>query len=115
VNGTGTTPNLPNSGCGAVTAAGSGISRAKLAAHPVILRGRVGGERMQPDFRRPRRTLKNLFQECGIPPWERDRLPLLCSGPRLVWVPGIGIDCVYQAAPRESSLTPFWLPGRAKE
>jgi tRNA(Ile)-lysidine synthetase-like protein len=38
---------------------------------------RRGGERLQPDVCRPRRTLRNLLQETGIPPWERDRLLLL--------------------------------------
>ena len=52
------------------------------------MRLRAGGERLQPDARRPRRTLKNLFQEAGVPPWERDRLPLLFCGDDLVWVPG---------------------------
>jgi tRNA(Ile)-lysidine synthase len=92
---------------------GTGISLAKLAAHPVAIRGRGGGERLQPDCRRPRRTLKNLFQENGIPPWERAGLPLLFCGSRLVWVPGVGIDCEYRAAPHEPSVRPAWEPRAA--
>ena len=43
---------------------------------------RCGGARLQPDCRRPRRSLKNLLQEAGIPPWQRDGLPLLfCEHP----------------------------------
>ena len=53
---------------------------------------RAGGERLQPDARRPRRTLKNLFQEAGVPAWERERLPLLYRGDALVWAPGLGVD-----------------------
>ena len=44
---------------------------------------RSGGERLQLHPRRPRRTLKNLFQEAGVPPWERERLPLLYCGDAL--------------------------------
>src|SRR2546430_8025036 len=47
---------------------------------------------------RPRRTLKNLFQEAGVPPWERERMPLLYRGDQLVWAPGLGVDTRYQAA-----------------
>lgn len=41
------------------------------------------------------RTLKNLFQEGGIPTWVRDRTPLLALGARPVWIGGFGwsADC----------------------
>ncbi len=82
-------------------------------AKPLQVRIRKGGERLQPDSRRPRRTLKNLFQEAGVPPWERDRLPLLSSGADLVWVPGLGVDAKYRAAKNESGFLPEWrkMPG----
>jgi tRNA(Ile)-lysidine synthase len=72
------------------------------------VRLRSGGERLQPDPRRPRRTLKNLFQEAGVPPWERDRLPLIVSGDDLVWVPGLGVDARYQAAGNARGVLPEW-------
>ena len=72
------------------------------------VRLRRGGERLQPDARRPRRTLKNLFQEAGVPPWERDRLPLLVSGDDVVWVPGLGVDVRYQAAKNAPGVLPEW-------
>ena len=91
-------------------ARGGGLSLARLREHPVAIRARVGGERLQPDHGRPRRTLKNLLQEARIPPWERERLPLLFCGGDLVWVPAIGVDCAYQAAPGERALAPSWHP-----
>jgi len=69
---------------------------------------RAGGERLQPDARRPRRTLKNLFQEAGVPPWERERLPLLFCGDDLVWAPGLGVDARYQAGQRDIGWLPRW-------
>lgn len=78
-------------------ALGQGLSLARLTAEPVTVRLRGGGERLRPDCRRPRRSLKNLLQEAEIPPWQRQRLPLLFSGERLVFVPGIGAECEYQA------------------
>jgi tRNA(Ile)-lysidine synthase len=86
-------------------ARGQGID-ASLTSLQVRLRS--GGERLQPDPRRPRRTLKNLFQEAGVPPWRRDRLPLLFSGETLVWAPGLGVDAAYQTGARGLGVLPEW-------
>ncbi|MBN9127438.1 MAG: tRNA lysidine(34) synthetase TilS, partial [Nitrosospira sp.] len=80
----------------------------KLSEQPVTVRMRRGGERLRPDRNRPRRSLKNLLREASLPPWERDALPLIFSGDHLVCVPGIGIDCAYQAASREPGLVVEW-------
>jgi tRNA(Ile)-lysidine synthase len=89
---------------------GKGIA---VHAKPLAVRLRSGGERLQPDARRPRRTLKNLFQEAGVPPWERDRLPMLVRGTDVVWVPGLGVDCRYQTAKNAPGVLPEWrrMPG----
>jgi len=92
------------------SARGAGLSLAKLAGHPVWIRVRRGGERLRPDPRRPRRTLKNLMQEAHIPPWERERLPLVFCGRELAWAPVIGADCAYGAAPGERAVAPSWRP-----
>jgi tRNA(Ile)-lysidine synthase len=72
------------------------------------VRLRAGGERLQPDPKRPRRTLKNLFQEAGVPPWERDRLPLIVCGEELVWAPGLGVDARHRAAKNRPGVLPEW-------
>jgi tRNA(Ile)-lysidine synthase len=87
---------------------GDGVSLARVRGHPLLVRVRRGGERLRPDCRRPTRTLRNLLQEARIPPWERDRLPLLFCGKDLVWAAGIGVDCAYRAARGESALRPVW-------
>jgi len=89
-------------------ARGAGIDPkwVKLGALHVKLRS--GGERLQPDARRPRRTLKNLFQEAGVPPWERERMPLIYRGDDLVWAPGLGIDSRYQSAQTRAGWVPEW-------
>src|SRR5207244_3826234 len=73
-------------------ARGEGIDARWLEEGELQVKMRAGGERLQPDARRPRRTLKNLFQEAGVPPWERERLPLLYRRDELVWAPGFGVD-----------------------
>ncbi len=89
-------------------ARGRGIDRKLLKAGRFQVRLRSGGERLQPDARRPRRTLKNLFQEAGVPPWERERLPLLYRGEDLVWAPGLGVDVKFLTASRSAGLLPEW-------
>jgi tRNA(Ile)-lysidine synthase len=51
------------------------------------------------------------MQEARLPPWERERLPLVFCGGDLVWAPAIGADCAYQAEPGERSVAPAWRPG----
>ena len=89
---------------------GRGVSVEKLRGGEVAVRLRRGGERLQPDCRRPRRTLKNLFQEHGFLPWRRDRHPLIYCGDALVSVPGVGDDCRWQAAAGEPGLIVTWEP-----
>jgi tRNA(Ile)-lysidine synthase len=91
---------------------GRGISRTKLSAGLVTVRLRKGGERLRPDAKRPRRTLKNLLQEARLPMWQRDRLPLLYCGEALVYVPGIGIDSAFRAHQGEPSIEPGWTTDR---
>ena len=83
---------------------GDGIAAVRLEVGDVVLRNRQGGERFQVASNRPRRELKKLFQETGVAPWERDRLPLLCLGEQVIWVPGIGVDPAFAAAPGEASV-----------
>ena len=103
-------------GCGLLrleSGAGAGIARSKLSDDTVTIRSRVGGERLRPDSSRPRRTLKNLLQEAGIPPWQRVRMPLLFCGETLVWVPGIGEDEGFAAGANQDSISVSWQPQQA--
>jgi len=89
-------------------ARGAGIAAALVEGRTFRVRLRGGGERLQPDPRRPRRSLKNLFQEAGVPPWRRERLPMLYFGDELVWAPGLGVDAAWQAAARARGIMPAW-------
>jgi tRNA(Ile)-lysidine synthase len=86
-----------------------GISAAKLKNNLVTIRTRSGGETLQLAANRPRRTLKNLLQESAVPPWLRERLPLLFCGADLVWVPSMGIDLDYQAVSGEQAYDVEWV------
>lgn len=52
---------------------------------------RTGGERCKPIGREGSKSLKNLFQEQGIPPWQRDRIPLINIDGRLAAVGDIWV------------------------
>ena len=92
---------------------GVGIDPTRLAGCSVTVRGRSGGERLRTDARRPRRTLKNLFQEAGVPPWARERLPLLYCDDVLVWVPGIGVASEFRVQSTAIGVSPEWRPSDA--
>lgn len=92
---------------------GQGIDLARAAAG-LTVRLRAGGERLQPDPKRPRRTLKNLFQESGVPEWQRGRLPFLVCGGDLVWVPGLGVNAPYQVGAGGMGVVPEWRAGATR-
>lgn len=83
---------------------GAGIRPAMLEAAALLVRFRQGGERWRPQGRAHSQELKKLLQEAGIPPWERERLPLLYQQPAgeaapaeppLLAVVGLGIAAAY--------------------
>ncbi|CAB3747672.1 tRNA(Ile)-lysidine synthase [Paraburkholderia humisilvae] len=67
------------------------IPAALLMGQPLFARARSGGERMRCDAHGPSRTLKNLFQQRGVPSWKRD-VPLLFVGDVLLFVPLLGVN-----------------------
>ncbi|KAF1027658.1 MAG: tRNA(Ile)-lysidine synthase [Burkholderia plantarii] len=76
------------------------IAEAVLARAPLVVRARSGGERMRVAATAPSRTLKNLFQERGVPVWQRD-VPLLFSEETLLFVPQLGANRAARAAGEE--------------
>lgn len=71
---------------------GEGFDPEWLRAEPLEIRPRGGGERFKPHAGRPSKTLKRLFQDAGIPEFDRGRLPLLWRGDQLIYVAGLGPD-----------------------
>jgi tRNA(Ile)-lysidine synthase len=93
-------------------ARGEGFAAAMTQGGEAWVRLRAGGERLQPDCRRPRRALKKLLQEGDVPAWERARLPVLWIGEDVAWVAGVGVDCAYQAGAEEAGWLISWHPPR---
>jgi len=89
---------------------GTGLAL-KLGITKLRISSRDGGERFKPNPLRPTRTLKHLLQEANIPPWQRDRLPLIYWHDTLACVPGIGVAHELQAAEGELGLEILWQDG----
>ena len=53
---------------------------------PLLVRLRQGGERIKPAGDRHTRELRDLFQQAGMPPWQRAAVPLIHVGNELVAV-----------------------------
>jgi tRNA(Ile)-lysidine synthase len=92
---------------------GAGLDAGRLAGAPVRVRARAGGERFQIAPDRPRRALKSILRDAGIPAWERNGLPLVYCGDTLAAVAGLGIDPAFCAAPGNPGVTIAWHPNAA--
>jgi tRNA(Ile)-lysidine synthase len=90
------------------TASGIGISLDKLKGAIISLRLRSGGESLRLHSKGANRSLKNILQEKNVPPWQRERLPLLYCGDELVAIIGVAIHADYQANEGEKSLLVSW-------
>ncbi|MEZ5590490.1 MAG: tRNA lysidine(34) synthetase TilS [Gammaproteobacteria bacterium] len=80
----------------------------KSYLHNLTIRFRRGGERFQPCGRRHSQSLKKLLQDAAVPPWERDRLPLVFSGNQLIWVPGLGPETSCCVPPGQNGMILRW-------
>ena len=80
---------------------GKGIKTSSLADNIINVRFRHGGEEIAPVGRKETHKLKTMYQQEGIPPWERDRIPLLYINNELASVTGYWIDRKYHADDNE--------------
>ena len=83
---------------------GQGIRLTAFIGHSLTVRFRQGGERFQPVGRSHSQELKKLLQEADIPPWERDRLPLLYVDEALAAVAKLGISAEWVASAGEEGV-----------
>ncbi|WP_198264075.1 tRNA lysidine(34) synthetase TilS [sulfur-oxidizing endosymbiont of Gigantopelta aegis] len=58
----------------------------QLFSKPITIRFRKGGERYRKHLDGHSHPLKHWFQEQGIPPWEREQMPLVFWGDELVQI-----------------------------
>jgi len=87
---------------------GTGIAMRHIENSQLLIRYRQGGETLKPAENRPSRSLKYLFQSSNIPPWQRERLPLLFLNDELVAVTDIAVDAKFVPTPEELGLCAHW-------
>jgi tRNA(Ile)-lysidine synthase len=88
---------IPWDGCASLEIPGIGILL-PVVNEPCLnmtVRFRQGGEICQLPGRQKHHRLKKIFQERGIPPWQRDRIPLIFVGEKLV---RIGFDLLHSTS-----------------
>ena len=83
---------------------GAGLAAALLGREDITVRFRRGGEVCRPAGRGRTRRLKSLWQEWGVPPWERGRVPLIYAGGELAQVTGYCVCEPWQAGAGEDGL-----------
>lgn len=83
------------------------IDQAKKTS-AIELRQRSGAERLQVTVNGPRKTLKNLYQENAVPPWQR-QAPLLYVDGELIAVAGVGVSYPHLVHTGKRML-PEWKP-----
>ena len=88
---------------------GIGLAVERLSITRLRISSRIGGERFKPGLAKPTRTLKHLLQEANMPPWQRERLPLVYCDDTLAVVPNIGVASHLQAADYEMGLVISWV------
>ena len=103
---------LPGGTLHARPADGHGIAQHALAAAPLYVRPRQGGERLRVACDRPRQALSAFLHARCTPLWQRSHWPVLWDGAVIVAVPGLGVDPRYAAAPGTAGLALHWEPAR---
>jgi tRNA(Ile)-lysidine synthase len=83
----------------------AGLAALLPAGAVAEVRNRRPGDRVHPLGAPGERKLKDLLIDRCVPRADRDRLPLLCLGGRIAWVPGITVDERHRL-PAEG---PVWL------
>jgi tRNA(Ile)-lysidine synthetase-like protein len=70
----------------------AGLVLSSMPGDRVTVRNRRPGDRLHPLGSRGSRKLKEILVDRRVPQADRERIPLLCVGERIAWVPGVTID-----------------------
>ena len=87
---------------------GEGIARKHVANNVLTVDFRQGGESIRPFGRKEKHALKKLFQESGVPPWIRERTPLIYLDGELAAVGDMFVSEKFHAQNGEESIIFRW-------
>lgn len=84
----------------------------RFPAGECVIRYRRGGEECALPGR-PVRALKKILQESAVPPWVRERTPLLYIDNKLAWIVGVGVCDGFQVVDEGAGWAVSWqMPSR---
>ena len=86
------------------------LSSPVALARPLTVRLRRGGERIRPAGDAHTRELRDLFQQGGLPPWQRAACPLIHDGEALIAVADRWLDADGKAFFDALGCKPRWQP-----
>lgn len=88
------------------------VSRARLSGARLTIAPAQPGQRAHPVERARSRDLKRLYQELGIPPWWRQRVPFLRADGQAVAAAGLWAEQGWAESPEDGDCVFLeWLPG----
>ncbi len=88
-----------------VQSLGSGLKQ-DAVLRGLTIRFRQGGEQIRPRGRQHTHSLKKLMQEAGIPPWQRNRIPLVYIDHLLVCVCGYWVADAFSVGEDQQGWNP---------
>lgn len=89
---------------------GAGVPWQWLQGQPLWVGFRQGGERCAQPAMKGSKALKSLLQECHIPPWLRDRIPLIFANEVLLGVADLWTCYNQKIGPDQLGLVWLWEP-----
>ncbi|EGF32180.1 tRNA(Ile)-lysidine synthetase [Oxalobacteraceae bacterium IMCC9480] len=90
-------------------AAEQGVAADWLTGQALAISLRSGGERLKPAPNRSTRALKYHYQAGNVPAWERERLPVVRVGKKLLFAAGVGMDCHHFSSADEPRIALRWV------
>ncbi len=82
-----------------------GISREQWLNATIVVKARSGGEKIRLPGRKGHHALKKLFQETGIPPWEREKIPLVYLDDKLAAVGDLWISADFYSEKEQNCIS----------
>ena len=93
---------------------GEGIAASQIRGNRVVVQFRRGGERCRPAGSAHHSSLKHLFQQYRIPPWERGYIPLIYIENKLAAVVGLWVCETFAAGMEEDGWVLDWDDARSQ-
>ncbi len=86
-----------------------GIARKVWDSAELVIKFRIGTEKIKLPGREGRHTLKKLYQEQGIPPWERNLIPLIYLDNQLAAIANLWISADFFSDEKEHCYHIDWV------